>query len=211
MATLLAFLPVVLAMQAVPGPDTMLVVGRGIGQGSRVALWTAIGAVSAGLVQLPLLAVGVASLVSSSPLAFEVLRHAGAIFLIWLGLRLLLGRNVRRTVSAPLRTISRRRAFGEGVVSNLANPNVLVFMLAFLPQFVDAERGTVAGQLLVLGGLQKLTGLIILGGTALVAGRLGDWLSRRTGYLIWQERFAGAVILGLGLRLLLTGDSRTFR
>jgi threonine/homoserine/homoserine lactone efflux protein len=189
----------------------MLVVGRGIGQGSRVALWTAIGAVSADFVQLPLLALGVASLVRSSPLAFELLRHAGALFLVWLGVRLILGSTARREPSAPLRTISRRRVFGEGMVSNLANPNAMVFMVAFLPQFVDAERGGVAGQLLVLGGLQKLTGLLILGGTALAAGIFGDWLSRRTGWLVWQERFAGAVMVGLGVRLLLTGDSRTLR
>src|SRR5829696_3079736 len=85
-ATFMAFLAAVLAMQAVPGPDTMLVVSRGVGQGRVVAVATALGAVAAGLVQLPLLAGGVASLVRSSPLAFDLLRYAAPLSLFGSGL-----------------------------------------------------------------------------------------------------------------------------
>jgi threonine/homoserine/homoserine lactone efflux protein len=165
--------------------------------------------VSAGAIQLPLLAIGVASLVASSPLAFDLLRYAGGLFLVWLAIRLILRRSTGQEVRAAAGDISRGRAFIEGLVSNLANPIVMV--LAFLPQFVDAERGAVAEQLLMLGGLQKLTGLFILGVTALAAGKFGDWLSRRPGWLVWQERFAAAVMLGPGIRLLLTGDARSLR
>jgi threonine/homoserine/homoserine lactone efflux protein len=204
--TLMAFLAAVLAMQAVPGPDTMLVVSRGVGQGQVVAVATALGAVAAGLVQLPLLAAGVASLVRSSPLAFDLLRYAGAAFLVWLGLRLLL-RRWRVAPSAAPRTTA-RAAFAEGMVSNLTNPNVLVFMLAFLPQFVDPAKGSVMGQMLLFGAVQKLSGLLVLGGTAFAAGSVGDLIARRPGLVAWQERFAGAVMLALALRLVVAGDAR---
>jgi threonine/homoserine/homoserine lactone efflux protein len=77
----------------------------------------------------------------------------------------------------------------EGLIANLTNPNPLIFMLAFLPQFVDPERGPVAAQLLVLGATQKATGFAILGATALAAGAVGGWLARRPGWIAWQESF----------------------
>jgi threonine/homoserine/homoserine lactone efflux protein len=93
----------------------------------------------------------------------------------------------------------------EGLVANLTNPHPLVFMLAFLPQFVDPSRGPVAAQLLLLGATQKATGFAVLGATALASGAVGGWLARRPGLVVWQERFAGAVMVALGLRLLVSG------
>src|SRR4051794_30922930 len=88
--TLLAFVAAVLVMQVTPGPDQMLVIGRGIGQGRRIALCTVLGmTLVAGAVQLPILVLGLASLLRASPFAFEVLRWAGAAYLVWLGLRLI--------------------------------------------------------------------------------------------------------------------------
>src|SRR5436305_14487430 len=88
-----AFLAAVLAMQLLPGPETMLVVSRGIGQGRGVALWTVLGTtLVAGAIQLPLLALGIASVLHSSPVAFELLRYVGAAYLLWFGAKLLFGR-----------------------------------------------------------------------------------------------------------------------
>lgn len=211
-STLLAFLAAVLAMQVLPGPDIALLVGRGVGQGRRVALWTAVGmTVGAGAVQLPLLALGVASLVRSSPLAYELLRWLGAAYLVWLGARLLRTAG-RSTVAVPAQPrVSAFAAAREGVISNLTNPKVAAFMLAFLPQFVDPAHGPVAVQLLVLGAVQKLSGLCVLGTVALVSGTLGGWIARKPRLVAWQERFTGAVMVALGLRLLLAGEGRPAR
>jgi threonine/homoserine/homoserine lactone efflux protein len=84
-------------------------------------------------------------------------------------------------------------------------------MFAFLPQFVDPARGPVWAQLLLLGLLQKLSGAVVLGVVALTSGALGSWLARCPGLLAWQERFAGAVMVVLGVRLLLSGDVRPAR
>lgn len=206
-STLLAFLVVVVAMQLVPGPDTMLVVGRAVGQGRRIALWSVTGAISAALVQLPLLAFGAGALLLASPLAFELLRYAGAMLLTFFGVRVLLraGRPHSAAPALPTPSCSPTRAFWEGLVVSLTNPNVFVFMLALLPQFVEPARGSPVLQLLLLGLVQKATGFAILAATALAAGRAGDWIARRPRWAAWQARFAGAVMVALGLRMLVGG------
>lgn len=211
--TLAPFFLAVVALQISPGPDMLLILGRGIGQGRRVAFLTAVGAtLAAGLIQLPLLALGVASLIQSSPLAFDILRWAGAAYLIWLGIKLLLqsrGPLDAATLTAP---ISNLAALRGGLVSNLTNPKVVVFMLAFLPQFVDPNSGwPVTVQLLALGAMQKLSGFAILSLVAVSAGSIGNWLSGRPRLIVWQKRFTAAVMIGLGLRLALFGDARPSR
>jgi threonine/homoserine/homoserine lactone efflux protein len=214
LATFLTFYAAVLAMQLAPGPDMMLVIGRGIGQGRRIALLSAAGTtLLAALVQLPLLALGVASLVQSSPLAFDVLRWAGAAYLIWLGVKLIAGagRHRQSAMAAP-KPVSDGTALRQGMISNLTNPKPMLFMLAFLPQFVDPANGwPVTAQLLLLGAVQKASGFMVMATVALGAGTFGDWLSRRPGLIAWQERFAGVVMVGLGLRLALAGDGRPAR
>ena len=209
-STLIPFFLALLALQLSPGPDMLLVIGRGIGQGRRVAFLTAVGGtLAAGLIQLPLLALGIASIIQSSPLAFAILRWVGAAYLIWLGLKLLLKTRGTLDPTVERNPVSSWTALREGMVSNLTNPKVLVFMLAFLPQFVDPHNGwPVAAQLLILGGMQKFSGFVVLALVALGAGGLGNWLSRRPHLFVWQKRFTGLVMLGLGLRLALTGEAR---
>ncbi len=212
-ATLTPFFFALIALQLSPGPDMLLVMGRGIGQGHRVAFLTAMGAtLLAGLVQLPLLALGVASLIQTSPLAFGFLRWAGAAYLLWLGVNLL--RQSERSTEAAIKpaSVTGWTALWEGAISNLTNPKVLVFMLAFLPQFVDPNSDwSVTTQLLVLGTIQKLSGFAVLPLVAFGAGRLGNWISRRPNLIVWQKRFTGVVLIGLGLRLAFGGDARPTR
>jgi threonine/homoserine/homoserine lactone efflux protein len=160
--TVLAFIAAVLVMQVTPGPDMMLIVGRGVGQGRQVALCTMLG---------------------MNPLGHAALAERTS---AWGALR-------------------------EGAINNLTNPKPLMFMFAFLPQFVDPAQGAVWMQLLVLGALQKLCGVAVLGSAAVASGAIGGWLARRPGVLAWQERFTGIVMVVLGVRLLLAGDARPTR
>ncbi|HYZ33120.1 MAG TPA: LysE family translocator [Crenalkalicoccus sp.] len=206
-ATLFGFATAVLIMQATPGPDMLLVLGRGIGQGRQVALCTVLGmTLLAGVVQLPLLVLGIASLLQASPLAFGLLRWAGAAYLVWLGIRLLRAAGRAMHAAAAPRPASAWRSAREGAINNLTNPKPLLFMFAFLPQFVDPAAGPAWPQLLALGLVQKASGLAVLGTAALASGAVGGWLSRYPGLLAWQERCAGAVMVALGLRLALAGD-----
>ena len=213
--TFLTFYTAVLALQLAPGPDMVLLLSRGVGQGRRTAVLTAIGmTLLAALVQLPLLALGVTSLLQASPLAFDLLRWSGAAYLVWLGGKLLIGsfRGSHALVRKAAQPISDIAALRQGMINNLTNPKAMVFMLAFLPQFVDPASGwSVTAQLLFLGAVQKLSGFVVLGGVALGTGAIGDWLSRRPKLIAWQERFAGIVMVGLGLRLALGGDASAMR
>lgn len=199
--TYAGFVAAVLLMQAVPGPDTVLVAARGMGQGLRIALATVFGmTVLAGLIQLPLLAFGLGEIARSHPAIFAVIRIAGAAYLVWLGLRYLFGTAPREALPRDAR--SPWRAAIQGMIINLMNPNPLIFMLAFLPQFVDPARGPVALQLLVLGATQKVTGFGVLGAVALAAGRVGDRMAAKPGMARWQARTVGAILVALAIWLL---------
>lgn len=179
----------------------MLVMARGIGQGRGVALFTVLGmTVGAGMVQLPLIALGVSSLVRASPLAFAMLQWMGAAYLVWLGLRLIF-----TAPDAPAqRDASLVRPFTaarEGMIANLVNPWPITFMVAFLPQFVDPHGSSVTLQLLLLGATQKMTGVVVLGTYALASGTVGAWIMAHPRVRLWQQRIAGCFIVGLGIRM----------
>lgn len=207
-AALLTFLTALFFLEITPGPDMMLVVARGIGQGRRIALLTVVGQIFiSGFVQVALLVLGVASLLRAHPSGLVVLQWAGAAYLIYLGARM-----IRSSVSGNGNVLatsctSSWQALREGAINNLTNPKSLLFMFAFLPQFVDpASPAPVWVQLLVLGSIQKLAGIFSLGGVAVASGSVGQWLYRWPRLLVWQKRFTGLVMLGLGLRLLMTNE-----
>ena len=136
-----------------------------------------------------------------SATAFQLVKWAGALYLIYLGIQAL------RSPGGPLRVDYNAPAtplwalFRQGVITNVLNPKVAIFFLAFLPQFVQPEQGKVAWQILLLGAWFDFSGLVVLILVALLFGRMGDWLSRYPAFMRWQEKFTGAVLLGLGLRL----------
>jgi len=185
----------------------MLVMARGIGQGRGVALFTVLGmTLVAGLVQLPLIAFGLSSLVQASPLAFNLLRWAGAAYIVWLGVRLLLSASA--TIPAgDVRVLLPLAAAWEGMIANLSNPWPLMFMVAFLPQFVDPHRGSVTLQLVLLGATQKISGVLVLGSYAVASGVIGAWIMRHPQARLWQQRLAGCFIIGLGVRMVIGGGT----
>ena len=204
--TFLAFLAALTLLELSPGPDMMLVIARGVGQGRRTALFTVAGMVFvAGIVQVSMLVLGLATLVGAYPMALDVLRWSGAAYLAWLGVRLLASSASGPVGAGRLAPISDWKAVQQGAVNSLTNPKSLLFMFAFLPQFVDPAQGPLWLQLLVLGTIQKLAGVLSLGGVAYASGAAGQWLHRYPGLIAWQERFTGVVMVALGVRLFLAG------
>jgi threonine/homoserine/homoserine lactone efflux protein len=206
LSTLFPFIGAVLILALIPGPDLLLLVSRGVGHGWRVALLTALGFTTAGLIQLPLLAVGLASIVRHSPTAFALLKYAGAFYLIWRGVQLMRSRRILtlQTNSSTSPWIALR----DGMVASLTNPKGLVFLLAFLPQFVDPSRGHVTLQLLVLGLVMKVTALLVEASIALASGAVGSWLGKHPRFVQWQHRGSGVILILLGLRLLTMREAR---
>ena len=189
--TFMTFLLALTLLEISPGPDMMLTIARGVGQGRRIALLTVLGNVFvAGFVQVSFLV---------------LLRWVGAAYLMWLGIKMIAtsGTDTRLRKTA---IISDWNAVKEGALNSLTNPKSLLFMFAFLPQFIDPAAGPVWLQLLVLGSIQKLAGIVSLGSVAMASGTFGNWLRKHPSFIKWQERFTGVVMIGLGIRMLFSGS-----
>jgi threonine/homoserine/homoserine lactone efflux protein len=149
-------------------------------------------------------ALGLSALMLTLPLAYDLLRYAGAAYLVYLGARALLSKKnaleVRAQATAPL-----GRIFRQGVITNVLNPKVGLFFLAFLPQFANPANGPLAPQILLLGGIFICNGLLVCLAVALAASRLGDWLKSRYRVSAGLNRLTGGLFIALGLRLALGG------
>jgi threonine/homoserine/homoserine lactone efflux protein len=206
--TLLTFLIALFFLEVTPGPDMMLVLGRGIGQGRKVALLTVVGMIFiAGFIKISLLILGLASLLQAYPEALTMLRWAGAAYLLWLAFKLIRASFHGAVLAVAAAETSSWSAMREGAINSLTNPKSLLFMFAFLPQFVDPAVGSVWLQLLIFGGLQMLSGVLALTMVALASGTVGQWLTRWPRFLAWQQRFTGLVMIALGLRLIVSGGA----
>lgn len=185
-----------------PGPDNIYVLTRGITQGKKAGLVAALG-FSSGLIFHTLLAVlGFAAMIKASPLAYEVIRYAGAAYLIYLGVRTLRAGAIVDT-GAPATLVAPLRIYMQSVVANILNPKVTLFFIAFLPQFVNLQAGHVAAQMLLLAALFILVTLCIFGSIAFFSGTVGAYLQRNASASIYLNRLAGCAFIGLGIRIAL--------
>jgi threonine/homoserine/homoserine lactone efflux protein len=196
------FLTASLIVIAAPGPDNILVLTRGVTLGRRAALVSAAGA-SVGLVCHSLFAAaGLSALLAQSAVAFSVVKYAGAAYLIYLGIAALLSRERFVLADRDAPPLGLGSVFTQAVASNVLNPKIAVFFLAYLPQFADPSAGT-APQLLVLGMTFALLTWAIFSVVAFFSGGLGAWLRSRprvAGSLGW---LTGSVLIYLGLKLAL--------
>ncbi|GJG85984.1 RhtB family transporter [Gemmatimonadetes bacterium T265] len=200
---LLLFVAAGLALNVTPGPDMLYVAARGAAAGRAAGVASAFGIATGTLVHIALVAGGLAALLAAVPVAYTVVRLAGAAYLVSLGLRALLWPSglTERTL-APA---SRWAVFRQGVVTNVLNPKVALFFLAFLPQFVDPARGSPARQVLALGLLFNTTGTLVNLAVALGASRASARLRRSGRAARAMERATGALFVGLGVRLAVAG------
>ncbi len=197
---LLLFLTASLALIVVPGPDMIYVLTRSLSQGRSAGLVSAVGVCSGVLVHTAFAAVGLSAILAQSAVAFSVLKYAGAAYLLYLGIRTILD---REGFAAPGRAERARlvTVFRQGVLSNVLNPKVALFFLAFLPQFVDPQAGAAGLQMLAFGIAFTLMGLAVLSVVALFSGALGEWLRSRSSFAGALRWLTGSVLVGLGLRL----------
>ena len=199
---LILFLTASLVVIVAPGPDNILVLTRGVTLGRRAALVSAAGA-SVGLVTHSIFAAaGLSVLLARSAVAFSVVKYAGAAYLIYLGIRALLDRE-RFVLSQGTAPVGLKSVFVQAVASNVLNPKIAVFFLAYLPQFANPAAGGTALRLLMLGLTFALLTWVIFSVIALFSGTFGTWMRTRpriAGGLGW---LTGSVLIGLGLKLAL--------
>ena len=198
---LLGFLAAALLITLSPGPDNLMVLSLGLARGRRAGMAFGAGCALGCLNHTLLATLGVSALIAASPTAFSVLRWAGGLYLLWLGVQALRSCGSALQLDAP--TERPARLFLKGLFVNAINPKVVLFFLAFLPQFVDPARGNAAAQMLQLGLLFTLQALLLFGAIGYFAGQAGERLARRPAIALWLDRIAGAVFVLLGLRLLL--------
>jgi threonine/homoserine/homoserine lactone efflux protein len=195
----LLFLAAGLALNFTPGPDMLYVAARGASEGRPAGVASALGIGAGTLVHITLVALGLAALLRAVPVAYLVVRVGGAAYLIYLGVRAIRSRGtlvLQRVEPAPLRMV-----FRQGVITNVLNPKVALFFLAFLPQFVDPSRGNPVVQIVVLGLVFDVTGTLVNLGVAVGASRAASRLRGASRARDILQKVTGALFIGLGLRL----------
>ena len=192
---------VALGLVLTPGPNMIYLVSRSITQGRAAGLVSLLGVAAGFLVYLVAAVAGIAAVFSRVPVAYTALRLAGAAYLLYLAWQAL--RPGGTAVFAPkeLPADRPRRLFVMGLVTNLLNPKIAVLYISLLPQFIDPDRGSVAMQSLVLGGIQVSIALTLNCVIVLTASTLAVFLARRPGWLRTQRYLMGGVLGGLALRL----------
>ncbi|WP_291191942.1 LysE family translocator [Frateuria sp.] len=197
-----AFLLACIALNLTPGLDTFYILARSGREGPRVGLAAALG-INAGCVVHTLAAVlGISAILMASALAFGMLKYLGAAYLVWIGLRMLLTRQAPRA-QAVTQGQGLGAAFRQGMLTNVLNPKVALFYLAFLPQFVAMHAPHPQWGLLVLGLSFIGTGLSWSLVLALLGGRIHRLLETRPRVGLWMDRFCGTVLCAFGVRLAL--------
>lgn len=198
--TLALFAGASATLVAVPGPAVLYIVSRGIAHGRRGGLLSMLGIESGNFIQVVAATAGLAAIIASSAIAFSAIRYAGAAYLIFLGLSSLFGRasgDELACVEAPAH--SGRRLYWQGFVVGMLNPKLALFLLAFLPQFIDPDAGAVWLQTLVLGTLFVV--IAAIGDTlfALLAGTAGERFRARLAAGGSLRRVSGGILVALGV------------
>ena len=190
-----------LALIATPGQDMIYVISRSLAQGRLAGVASAIGVCIGILVHTALASLGVSAILHSSETLFFALKLAGAAYLVYLGIRMLLSRGPASLGTAAASRQSLQSLAWQGVLSNVTNPKIVLFFFAFLPQFVDPGSASPTRDLVFLGVLYALMALPIKIGVGVAAGSLSERVLRLPNALTWMNRVSGAVLIGLGLRI----------
>ena len=196
---LLAFVPAGLALNLTPGADMMFTLAQGLKGGPRAGMAANAGIAAGGMVHTVVAGLGLGALVAAHPVAFDAIRWAGVAYLLWLAVQSLRSGPV---AAGDVAVRSLGRVFADGLMVNLLNPKVILFILAFLPQFVDPTR-PVLTQFLTLGVVFATGGLMVNGAGAVFAGGVGQRLAASAAFARWLGRVSATIFAGLALRLAL--------
>ncbi|TGE00555.1 LysE family translocator [Methylobacterium nonmethylotrophicum] len=199
--TLLAFAAIALGMVLTPGPNMVYLVSRSLCQGRKAGL-ISLGGVALGFVVYMLCAAfGITALVLAVPYAYDAIRIAGALYLLWLAWQAVRpgGRSPFQVRDLP--KDGARKLFLMGFLTNLLNPKIAVMYLSLLPQFIDPAAGSVLGQALVLGATQTLISVLVNALIAISAGSIALFLTRRPSVAAVQRWMMGTVLAGLAVRM----------
>jgi len=198
--TLTTYILVVTGFVFIPGPATLLTVARATGSGTRSGIATGLGIAVGDIIHTALAVVGISAIIYASAFMFSLVKYLGAAYLIYLGIQSILARTPA-AVGGETARVTPVTAFKQAIIAEILNPKTALFFLAFLPQFVRPENGSVPLQLTILGLILVAFGLFSTVIVAIGAGKLGSFLRQHPAVLKWQGKVVGTIYCGLGLRL----------
>jgi threonine/homoserine/homoserine lactone efflux protein len=201
----LSFVLAAVLITLAPGPDNLMVLGVGMSRGRQQGIAFGLGCALGCLSHTALAVLGVSAMIAASPMAFTALRWLGGAYLLRLGLLSLKSAGATPVSGhTGMATVSLARQFSRGLMANAINPKVVLFFLAFLPQFVVPSHGSVARQLGLLGVIFTLQAAVLFGTLGWFSGVLGIRLQQRPRAGMWLDRLAGVLFMALALRLVLS-------
>ena len=206
----LGFILAAILLNLTPGTDSMYIITRSISQGQTAGFYSVLGITSGALVHTLLAALGLSVLLANSPTAFMIVKYIGASYLCYLGFKMLTSKNsnsIVNSLSKDQRMASQKAVDGwqiykQGVLTNVFNPKVALFFLAFFPQFIDASYAYSMVSFIILGLTFAVTGFIWCSCLALLASKFSENLRKNPSIEAVLNKISGVVFIGLGIKLL---------
>jgi len=193
-----------LLLNLTPGNDMLYVAARSTSQGIKAGIISSLGIMAGCMVHILAAVIGLSAIIAQSALAFNIIKYVGAAYLVYLGIRSIISRKKTFDVKNKMQQQSYTRIFWQGVLTNVLNPKVALFFLAFLPQFINVESKHTALQILFLGTWFNVGGTLVNIMVAILFGKIGTWLSQSPRFIQWQERITGAMLIALGIKVALS-------
>jgi threonine/homoserine/homoserine lactone efflux protein len=195
------FMLATITLNITPGPDMMYVITRSVSEGKKQGIVSALGISTGTIFHILAVSLGLSAFLLAVPTAYDIIKYAGAAYLVYIGIRVLFNKNkIEGDTAGDKKSI--RSVFIQGVVTNVFNPKVALFFLAFLPQFAD-QSGNIPLQVITLGILFNISGTIVNVIVALTASRLGKILKNKLNNSSLFKWISASVFIGLGIRLAL--------
>lgn len=191
-----------LLLNLTPGNDMIYVATRSASQGIKAGIISALGITAGCMVHILAAVIGLSAILAQSALAFDIIKYAGGAYLIYLGIRSF--RKTQFKVEAEATKYSYRKIFWQGAITNVLNPKVALFFLAFLPQFVDLSGPAAHWQILFMGTWFNISGLTVNMLVAILFGKISGWLNSSPKFVQWQSRITGLVLIALGIKVALS-------
>jgi len=197
------FLGVSIVINLSPGPDMIYTAARSLSQGTKGGIFSALGVFCGCLFHITAATFGLSKIIEESVLLFSIIKYAGAAYLVYLGIKALFNKKQKVEIN-NLPSLSNKKIFTQGMLTNILNPKVAIFFLSFLPQFIDPHSPYIKQQIAFLGLWFDLQGTLVLLLVAALVGAFRDLLQKNTRFWNWQEKITGLILLGLGVKMLFT-------
>ncbi len=195
------FLSVSILVNLSPGPDMLYTAARSVSQGTKAGILSTLGIFTGCLFHITAAVFGLSKIIEESVLLFSMIKYAGAAYLVYLGLKSLLKKRKNENGIRQLSSLSYRKIFLQGMITNLLNPKVAIFFLSFLPQFINPHSPYLKEQIAFLGLWFDTQGCLILVLVASLTGAFRNMLQHNKNFWNWQEKITGIILIGLGIKI----------